>query len=296
VDVSFDRDSRTATIAIRGPQSSQPKTINEIHAAGDSWWPLAMARELDDAILMLRANEPELGLFLLKTEGEISTVLQLDSFFEKFREDWLVRETVGLLRRTFARLDVSSRSMFAVIDQGSCFAGTLLELAVAADRSYMLALPEEKNHAGAEPKLAPRIALSAVNFGIFPMVNGRSRLETRFRGDLQKLARLRAKTYVELDADAAVELGLITVAPDELDWEDEIRMAIEERTSLSPDALTGMEANLRFPGAETKDTKIFGRLSAWQNWIFVRPNATGEQGALKLFGKGSKAKFDRERV
>jgi benzoyl-CoA-dihydrodiol lyase len=296
VDVSFDRDCRTATIAIRGPQSSQPKTINEIHAAGDSWWPLAMARELDDAILMLRANEPELGLFLLKTEGEISTVLQLDSFFEKFREDWLVRETVGLLRRTFARLDVSSRSMFAVIDQGSCFAGTLLELAVAADRSYMLALPEEKNHAGAEPKLAPRIALSAVNFGIFPMVNGRSRLETRFRGDLQKLARLRAKTYVELDADAAVELGLITVAPDELDWEDEIRMAIEERTSLSPDALTGMEANLRFPGAETKDTKIFGRLSAWQNWIFVRPNATGEQGALKLFGKGSKAKFDRERV
>jgi benzoyl-CoA-dihydrodiol lyase len=186
--------------------------------------------------------------------------------------------------------------MFAVIDQGSCFAGTLLELAVAADRSYMLALPEEKNHAGAEPKLAPRIALSAVNFGIFPVVNGRSRLETRFRGDLQKLARLRAKTYVELDADAAVELGLITVAPDELDWEDEIRMAIEERTSLSPDALTGMEANLRFPGAETKDTKIFGRLSAWQNWIFVRPNATGEQGALKLFGKGSKAKFDRERV
>jgi benzoyl-CoA-dihydrodiol lyase len=255
-----------------------------------------MARELDDAILMLRANEPELGLLLLKTEGEISPVLQLDSFFEKFREDWLVRETVGLLRRTFARLDVSSRSMFAVIDQGSCFAGTLLELALAADRSYILALPDGESGADAETNRAPKIALSAVNFGIFPMVNGRGRLETRYRGDLQKLAKLKAKTYVELNAAAAMELGLVTVAPDDLDWEDEIRMAIEERASLSPDALTGMEASLRFPGAETTDTKIFGRLSAWQNWIFIRPNATGEQGALKLFGKGSKAKFDRERV
>jgi benzoyl-CoA-dihydrodiol lyase len=305
VDVLFDRDARVATITIRGPRGAQPETIGAIHAAGDSWWPLAMARELDDAILMLRANEPELGLFLLKTEGEIPAVMQVDTVLANSREDWLVRETVGLLRRTFARLDVSSRSMFAIIDQGSCFAGTLLELALAADRSYMLALPDaqvavasgvKNNAASGAGEEAPKIALSAVNFGIFPSVNGRSRLETRFRGDLQKLAKLRAKAGAALRADDAMELGLVTVAPDDLDWEDELRLAIEERTSLSPDALTGMEASLRFPGAETTDTKIFGRLSAWQNWIFIRPNATGEQGALKLFGKGSKAKFDRERV
>jgi benzoyl-CoA-dihydrodiol lyase len=295
VDVLFDRDARTATITIRGPKSPQPETIGAIHTAAHSWWPLAMGRELDDAILMLRANEPELGLLLLKTEGEIAAVLQADVFLANSREDWLVRETVALLRRTLARLDVSSRSMFAVIDQGSCFAGTLLELALAADRSYMLALADEESTAK-DGKASPRIALSAVNFGIFPMVNGRSRLETRFRGDLPRLAKLKAKVGAELLAEDAIDLGLVTVAPDDLDWEDEIRMAIEERASLSPDALTGMEASLRFPGAETTDTKIFGRLSAWQNWIFVRPNATGEQGALKLFGKGSKAKFDRERV
>src|SRR5438309_1280497 len=305
VDVLFDREARTATITIRGPRGAQPETIGAIHAAGDSWWPLAMARELDDAILMLRANEPELGLFLLKTEGEIPPVLQVDTVLANSREDWVVRETVGLLRRTLARLDVSSRSMFAIIEKGSCFAGTLLELALAADRSYMRALPEaeiaatsgvKNNAASGTGEEAPKIALSAVNFGIFPVVHGRSRLETRFRGDLQKLAKLRAKAGAALRADDAIELGLVTVAPDDLDWEDELRLAIEERTSLSPDALTGMEASLRFPGAETTDTKIFGRPSAWQNWIFIRPNATGEQGALKLFGKGSKAKFDRERV
>jgi benzoyl-CoA-dihydrodiol lyase len=289
MDVIFDREARTAAITIRGPQGNQPQTIETIHAAGDSWWPLAMARELDDAILMLRANEPELGLLLLKTEGEIPALLQLDNLLANSRGDWLVRETVALLRRTLARLDVSSRSMFAVIEQGSCFAGTLLELALAADRSYMLAPPDSESD-------APKIALSAVNFGIFPMVNGRSRLETRFRGELEKLNKLKAKSGTPLNAEAAMELGLITVAPDDLDWEDELRMAIEERASLSPDALTGMEASLRFPGAETTDTKIFARLSAWQNWIFIRPNATGENGALKLFGKGSKAKFDRERV
>ena len=289
VDVIFDHQARTAAITIRGPQADQPETIEAVHAAADSWWPLAVARELDDAILMLRANEPELGLLLLKTEGEISALLQLDHLLANSRGDWLVRETVAFLRRTFARLDVSSRSMFAVIEQGSCFAGTLLELALAADRSYMLAPPDSETD-------APKIALSAVNFGIFPMVNGRSRLETRFRGELEKLDKLKARSATPLNAEAAMELGLITVAPDDLDWEDEIRVAIEERASLSPDALTGMEASLRFPGAETTDTKIFGRLSAWQNWIFIRPNATGENGALKLFGKGSKAKFDRERV
>jgi len=289
VDVNFDREARTATITIRSPKGAQPQTIEAIHAKGDSWWPLAMARELDDAILMLRANEPELGLWLLKTSGEISAVLQCDSLLQKFREDWLVRETIGMLRRALARLDVSSRSMFAIIEQGSCFAGTLLELALAADRSYMLALPDDENG-------APKIALSAMNFGTFPMVNGRSRIATRFNDDQEKLAALQSHTEKELSAEFATEFGLVTVASDDLDWEDEIRMAIEERASLSPDALTGMEASLRFPGPETLWTKILGRLSAWQNWIFIRPNATGEQGALKLFGKGSKAKFDRERV
>jgi benzoyl-CoA-dihydrodiol lyase len=194
-----------------------------------------------------------------------------------------------MIRRTFARLDVSSRSMFAVIEPESCFAGTLFELALAADRSYMLMISEEEAN-------APRIALSEMNFGKLPMVSGRSRLETRFSGNAETVSGLHKHCGEMLDAEKAIELGLVTVAPDDLDWEDEIRMATEERTSLSPDALTGMEANLRFPGAESVETKVFGRLSAWQNWIFIRPNATGEQGALKLFGKGSKPKFDRERV
>jgi benzoyl-CoA-dihydrodiol lyase len=289
VDVAFGREARTATLTIRVPQGSQPKSLEEIHAAGDSWWPIAMARELDDSILMLRTNESELGLLLLKTEGSIDAILDLDKFLANTREDWLVRETVGLFRRTLARLDVSSRSMFAIIEPGSCFAGTLLELALTADRSYMLALQDD------EAK-SPKIALSAMNFGLLPMVNGRSRLETRFSGRAEVLAKLQAIQNEPLGSEAAIELGLVTVAPDDLDWEDELRMAIEERTSLSPDALTGMEASLRFPGAETLETKIFGRLSAWQNWIFIRPNATGELGALKLFGKGSKPKFDRERA
>jgi benzoyl-CoA-dihydrodiol lyase len=293
VDVTFDREARTATITVRGAQGNQPQTIEEIHAAGDSWWPLAMARELDDAILMLRTNELELGLWLLKTEGPLKAVLQIDSLLADLREDWLVRETVGLLRRTFARFDVSSRSLFAIIEPGSCFAGTLLELAFAADRSYMLALPEED---GTTESKVPQAALSPMNFGLLPVINGRSRLETRFSGHAETIGKLHAIQNEPLGAEAALELGLITIAPDELDWEDELRMAIEERASLSPDALTGMEANLRFPGPETTETKIFGRLSAWQNWIFIRPNSTGEQGALKLFGKGSKPKFDRERV
>jgi benzoyl-CoA-dihydrodiol lyase len=289
LDVVFDRAARTATLTVRGPQGSQPNSSEAIHNAGDAWWPLAMARELDDAILMLRANEPELGLLLLKTAGEISAVLEMDSVLLKFREDWLVRETIGLLRRTLARLDVSSRSLFAIIESGSCFAGTLLELALAADRSYMLALPDAETD-------VPKIALSEMNFGAMPAVNHRSRIATRFSGDETKIAGLQEVVGRELAAEEALELGLVTVAPDELDWEDELRIAVEERTSLSPDALTGMEASLRFPGPETTETKIFGRLSAWQNWIFIRPNATGEQGALRLFGKGSKPKFDRERV
>jgi len=291
VDVAFDREARTATLTVRGPQGAQPQTIEEIHTAGDSWWPLAMARELDDAILMLRSNEPLLGLLLLKSEGQISAVLEGDKVLAGLREAWLVRETTGLLRRTIARLDVNSRSMFAIIEPGSCFAGTLLELALAADRSYLLALA-----AGEADKAGPEIALSPMNFGLLPAAQGRSRLETRFSGHAETLAKLQGIQGEALGADAVLELGLVTVAPDELDWEDELRMAIEERTSLSPDALTGMEASLRFPGPESMESKIFGRLSAWQNWIFIRPNATGEQGALKLFGKGSKPKFDRERV
>ena len=289
VDVTFDRAARTVTLTVRAPEGDQPQTIDAIHAAGDQWWPLQMARELDDAILMLRVNELELGLLLLKTAGDPQAVLASDAVVLANQNDWLVRETVGMLRRTFARLDVSSRTMYAIIEPGSCFAGVLFELALAADRSYMLALPEGEGD-------APKIALDDFNFGLLPTVNDRGRLETRFSGDaIHMSAAIEAKGKL-LGPEQALDLGLITLAPDDLDWEDEVRIAIEERASLSPDALTGMEASLRFPGSETLETKVFGRLSAWQNWVFIRPNATGEQGALKLFGKGSKAKFNWERV
>jgi len=288
VDVTFDRGARTATLAVRGPQGKQVAGIEAIHAAGDQWWPLAIARELDDAILMLRVNEPELGLLLLRTSGRLDMVVAYGVGMLAHREDWLVRETIGLLRRTFARLDVSSRSMYAIIEPGSCFGGILLELALAADRVYMLALPEENQ--------SPAIVLTDFNFGLLPAVNGRSRLETRFGGETARLDELRQKCYKFLSPEQALDLGLVTFAPDDLDWEDEIRVAIEERASLSPDALTGLEASLRFAGDETMETKIFGRLSAWQNWVFIRPNSTGEHGALKLFGTGSKARFNWERV
>jgi len=289
VDVMLDRTARTATVKVSGPRGAQPKSVEQIHEAGDSWWPLAMARELDDAILLLRTNEPELGLILFKTEGDPAAVLTNDALMTALRGDWLVRETIGLLRRTLARLDISSRSMFAMIEPGSCFAGTLCELALAADRSYMLAAAEDE-------ATLPKIALSEMNFGSLPMVNSAGRLAARFHGDAKKLEELKELCGQALSAEDALEAGLVTVAPDDLDWEDEIRIAIEERVSLSPDALTGMEASLRFAGNENLWTKLFGRLSAWQNWVFVRPNATGEQGALKVFGKGSKAKFDWERV
>jgi benzoyl-CoA-dihydrodiol lyase len=289
VDVTLDRVARTATVKVNGPSGEQPKSVEEIHSQGDAWWPLAMARELDDAILMLRTNETELGLILFKTEGDWAAVLANDVLMMEHREDWLVRETIGMLRRTFARLDVSSRSMFALVEPASCFAGTLFELALAADRSYMLAATEKEED-------LPKIALSEMNFGLLPMVNGAGRLESRFHGDAKKLEGLKELNGQAIGAEEALEAGLVTVAPDDLDWEDEIRIAIEERVSLSPDALTGMEASLRFAGNESLWTKIFGRLSAWQNWVFIRPNATGEQGALKVFGKGSKAKFDWERV
>jgi benzoyl-CoA-dihydrodiol lyase len=288
VEATLDRQARTATLTVRAPNSSVPATLLNIHAAGASWWPLAMARELDDAILMLRTHDLEIGTWILKTQGDPKAVLAADATLEQFRDDWFVKATQGLLRRTLSRLDVSSRTLFALIDRDSCFAGTLMELALAADRSYMLAT-EEKDTS------VPEISLSMLNFGAYPMVNGRTRLQTRYCDDSAIVERL-YNCSTALDAAAALEHGLITYAPDDIDWEDEIRLAIEERASLSPDALTAMEANLRFGGTETMETRIFGRLSAWQNWVFNRPNATGEHGALKVFGTGSQAKFDWQRV
>jgi benzoyl-CoA-dihydrodiol lyase len=289
VDIVLDRNARTATITVSAPSGDQPISLDAIRAAGASWWPLAMARELDDAILMLRTNELEIGLWILKTRGDIDAVLAADAALQEYAKDWFVRATIGMLRRTLARLDVSSRTLFAIIDEGSCFAGTLLELALAADRSYMLLLPEEDAS-------APRIALSEMNFGAYPMVSHQTRIETRFCGNQRAVEAARAVVGDKLSAALAEEVGLVTFAPDDIDWADEVRLAIEERASLSPDALTGMEASLRFAGAETMETRIFGRLSAWQNWIFNRPNAVGEQGALKVFGTGSKAKFNWERI
>ena len=289
VDVTIERSERTATLVVSGPDAGQPREIESIHAAGAAWWPLAMARELDDAILLLRTNETGLGTWVLKTRGDLQAVLDCDEAIFAHRDDWLVRETIAMLRRTFSRLDVSSRTLFALIDRESCFGGTLFELALAADRSYMLVVAEGD-------RATPRIALSEANYGALTMANDSTRLATHFSADpgpLTSLEPLRGKT---LDAEAARGLGLVTLTPDELDWDDEIRLALEERRSLSPDALSGMEASLRFAGKETIATKIFGRLSAWQNWIFNRPNAAGEQGALKVFGSGSKAKFNWERI
>ena len=289
VDVRTDRAARRATITVKAPAAAEPAEVDAIVAKGAAWWPLAMARDLDDAILMLRGNERDLGTWVLKTAGDPSAVLACDDALERHASHWFVRETAGMLRRTLARLDVTSRSLYALIEPGSCFAGTLAELAFAADRAYMLALPDD----GAR---APRITLSAANFGRYPMVNARPRLAARFCDEAEPLSAAKAAIGVPLDADRALALGLVTVAPDELDWDDEIRLALEERASLSPDALTGMEANLRFGPGETMESRVFARLSAWQNWIFIRPNATGESGALKVFGTGNKAKFDRERV
>jgi len=283
VEVELAPEDGTATLTISGPRGGVvPGALADIIAAGARWWPLAMARELDDALLMLRANHHAIGTWLLKTSGELDAVLACDAAMLAHHDHWFVRETLGLLRRTLQRFDVSSRSLFAVIDAGSCFAGLLFELALAADRSYMAAE-------------GPRIALSTLNFAHLSMVNGRSRLATRFN-DEASAASLELHVGARLDAAAALDLGLVTFAPDKLDWQDEIRLAIEERVSLSPDALSGMEANLRFAGGETVATKIFGRLSAWQNWIFSRPNAIGENGALKRYGSGARARFDRERI
>ncbi|WP_194722236.1 2,3-epoxybenzoyl-CoA dihydrolase [Noviherbaspirillum malthae] len=289
VSVAIDRNNRTATLTVKSPSAAQPKDAAGIEAAGVHWWPLQFARELDDAILHLRTNELDIGTWLLKSSGNPQAVLDVDATLAANKNHWLVKETIGFLRRTLARLDVTSRSLFAFIEEGSCFAGTLLEVALAADRSYMLALPDDADK-------APKIAVSELNFGTYPMVTGESRIGRRFYGDEAAIAAVRESKGKQLDADQAMELGLITFNPDDIDWADETRMVVEERASMSPDALTGMEANLRFNGKETMETRIFGRLTAWQNWIFIRPNAVGELGALKVYGSGNKAKFDLNRV
>ena len=289
VVVEIDRTRRTAAFTIRGPQGAQPNSVAGIEAAGAAWYPLALARELEDAILSMRTNELEIGTWLIKTEGDTAAVLAMDATLLANKHHWLVRETIGYLRRTFSRLDVSSRSLFALIEPGSCFAGSLLELALACDRSYHLALPDDEAR-------APKIATSEANFGLFPMATGQSRLGRRFYDEAAPLAAVRAQLGQLLDADAAFALGLVTSNPDDIDWADETRIAIEERVAMSPDALTGMEANLRFNGPENMVTRVFGRLTAWQNWIFQRPNAVGEKGALKVYGKGDKAAFDWTRV
>lgn len=289
VNVAIDRAKRTATLTVKAPTSAQPTDIAGIEAAGANWWPLRMGRELDDAILNLRTNELDIGTWLIKTEGDAAAVLASDATLLKHKDHWFVRETIGLLRRTFARLDVSSRSLFALVEQGSCFAGTLAELAFCADRTYMLALPDDEAN-------APKITLGEFNLGLLPMVNGQSRLQRRFYEETPAMEAVRANVGQALDADAAFKLGLVTAAPDDIDWADEVRIAIEERAAMSPDALTGLEANLRFAQKENMLTRIFGRLSAWQNWIFIRPNAVGDKGALKVYGKGDKAMFDFNRV
>jgi len=289
VSVNIDRSKRTATFVVKAPTGAQPSDVAGIEAAGAAWYPLALARQLEDAILSMRTNELDIGTWLITTQGDAAAVLAMDAVLSAHASHWLVRETIGLLRRTFSRLDVSSRSLFALIEPGSCFAGSFLELALACDRSYHLALPDDEDQ-------APKITVGEANFGLYPMVTGQSRLGRRFYDEAAPMEAVRAAAGRALDADAAFALGLVTSNPDDIDWADEVRIAIEERVAMSPDALTGMEANLRFNGPENMFTRIFGRLTAWQNWIFQRPNAVGEYGALKVYGKGNKAAFDWNRV
>jgi benzoyl-CoA-dihydrodiol lyase len=290
VRVALDRAKHQAVVTVRGP-AELPADLADIHAAGTAFWPLAMARELDDVILHLRLNEPELGILVFHTEGDPAAVLRADALLEAHGADWLVREIRLLLKRVFKRIDMTSRSLFALIEPGSCFAGTLAELAFAADRALMLS----GTRAGDNREPAT-LSLSPLNFGGYPMGNGLTRLATRFIGEPDSLDRARERIGAPLDAEAAEALGLVTAAYDEVDWEDEVRLALEERASFSPDALTGLEANLRFAGPETMETRIFGRLTAWQNWIFSRPNAAAETSALKRYGSGLRPSFDPERV
>jgi len=285
VSLTFNRDKRTAELTVQAPSGPQPATPEEILKAGDQFWPLRAFRELDDALLRLRLNEPAIGTVVIRTEGELDAVLAIDSTLVAHQSHWLVREIIHFMKRTLKRLDLTSRSFFAYIEPGSAFAGSLFELALAADRSYMLSDPDQAN----------LIALSPMNGGLLPMGNGLSRLGTRFLGEPDKPDALIAHDG-PFDPAEAAEAGLVTFAPDEIDWDDEVRLAVEARAAFSPDALTGLEANLRFAGPETMETKIFGRLTAWQNWIFQRPNAVGEKGALKVYGQQGRPEFDWKRT
>jgi len=293
VKIVLDRELGVANILIQGPSGAPQSSLEYIHDAGDKFWPLALARQLDDAILHLRLNESETGTWVFRTKGDKNLVAAYDDLLLKHASDWLVREITLYLKRTLKRLDVSSRSLVTLIEPGSCFTGTLLELALAADRCYMLDGEFEDDADSAAPAA---VRLTGMNFGPLPMVNGITRLEGRFLGRPEAIVAIMERTGNDLDAHAAFDLGLVTFIPDDIDWEDEVRLALEERSSFSPDALTGMEASLRFGGPETMESKIFGRLSAWQNWIFQRPNASGEQGALQLYGTGTKPLFDKGRV
>ncbi len=285
VEVEIEHDKRVATLTISGPEGETPRSVEEVVAAGDQFWPLRAFRELDDALLRLRLNESLIGTVVLKTRGEQTAMLAMDEFLVAHAQHWLIREIIHLMKRTLKRLDLTSRSFFALIEPGSCFAGTLFELAIAADRSYMLDDPDQEN----------AIALSGMNGGPLKMSNGLTRLETRFLADAQQVNAVLAHEG-PFDPQDAMDAGLISFAPDDLDWDDEVRLAIEGRAALSPDALTAMEANLRFAGPETMETKIFGRLTAWQNWIFIRPNAVGDKGALTAYGSQSRPEFDYNRT
>ena len=289
--IELDRERSLADITIKGPTEPVPATPGRVHAQGEIFWPLAIARELDDAILHLRFNHADIRTWVFHTDGDARLVASYDQLLLSDPDDWLLREVRLYLKRVFKRLEVSSRSMFALIEPGSCFAGSLFELALASDRIYMLSGLREGDETP-----AAKILLTDINFGALPMCNGLSRLATRFLGDPQKLDALRASIGAELDAETAHDLGLATFTPDDIDWDDEVRLAIEERAAFSSDALTGLEASLRFAGPETLETKIFARLSAWQNWIFQRPNAVGEKGALKRYGTGQRPEFDPRRV
>ncbi|TQM38391.1 2,3-epoxybenzoyl-CoA dihydrolase [Pseudonocardia cypriaca] len=294
VDARYDRENGLVEITVHGPEGDVPDTVERVHELGARFWPLAMTRELDDLILRLRANERDLGTWVVRTKGDVEDALAFERVIARYsRDDWLVNEIRHYFKRVLKRLDVTSRSLVALIEPGSCFAGALLELALACDRQYMLDGFLEEDSQEGEPA---QIVLSDSNFGVFPMGNGLSRVASRFYGDDDHVAKLRQETGRRIDAAEALELGLVTDAPDDIDWDDEVRIMLEERASLSPDALTGMEANHRFVGPETMESRIFGRLTAWQNWIFVRPNAAGPEGALRRYGTGRRADFDRRRV
>jgi benzoyl-CoA-dihydrodiol lyase len=291
VKVEFDRGARRATVTILGPSAAPPASAEAMQAEGAQFWPLRLARELDDAILHLRLNEPEIGVLIFKTQGDPAQVLAFDAFLDANSKHWLAREVLHYWKRVLKRVDLTSRSLVALIEPGSCFAGTLAEIAFACDRSFMLIGSFQGDN-----RPPATVMLSALNFGAYPMSNDLSRLETRFLGEPESVAKARGETGKALGAEECESLGLVTSALDHIDWDDDVRLFLEERSSYSADGLTGMEANLRFAGPETMETKIFGRLTAWQNWIFQRPNAAGAEGALKRYGSGVKANFNPERV